>query len=167
VSTDQQDDHHDDAVDLLMATARLMTAVVAHTLGDLDQSVSVPQLRVMVMLHDRGPLNLTAIAEGLGVNPSNATRTCDRLVAAGLGRRRADPDDGRAVAVTLTAKGRRLVDSLLDARRAVLVELVRHLSDPEQKRLARGLSGFLESVDRTASDAGVHVGDSSLLTWIR
>ena len=164
---DTHPDDHREAVDLLMTTSRLMTAVVARTLAGVDQTVSVPQLRVLVMLDSDGPMNLTTIADGLGVNPSNATRTCDRLVTAGLVRRRADPRDGRAVSVALTAKGRRLVDSLMDARRLVLEDLVQHLTVTELRRLARGLTGFLGGVERTADDAGVKVGDSTLLTWIR
>jgi len=160
-------DEHREAVDALMATSRLMTAVVARTLADVDQSVSVPQLRVLVMLHGEGPMNLTAIAEGLGVNPSNASRTCDQLVAAALVRRQEDARDRRAISVDLTAKGRRLVDSLMDARRAAIEDLVQHLSSTELKRLARGLAAFLDTVDGTGKDGGLQGGESSLLHWIR
>ena len=41
-----------------------------------DNVVTVPQFRGFVMLHTRGPLNLAAVAAGLDVNPSNASRTC-------------------------------------------------------------------------------------------
>ena len=55
----------------------------------MDTTVSVPQMRVLVLLWTGEPLNLSAVAEGLGVNASNASRTCDRLVAAGLVERAA------------------------------------------------------------------------------
>ncbi|HEU5036586.1 MAG TPA: MarR family transcriptional regulator [Nocardioides sp.] len=154
----------DEAVELLMATSRLMTAIVARTLADVHQSVTVPQLRVLVMLHGQGPMNLTPIAAALGVNPSNATRTCDRLVAAGLVRREADPSDRRTVAVTLTPKGRRLVDSLLDARRAVLAEVAGHLRPADRRALTKGLGAFLDAVPQTSQD---HDDGGALLTWVR
>jgi len=47
------------------------------------------------MIASRGPLNLRSVADGLGVHPSNTTRTCDRLVATGLLTRRDDPADRR------------------------------------------------------------------------
>ena len=49
-------------------------------LESVDPTVSVPQMRALVLLWTGEPLNLSAVAEGLGVNASNASRTCDRLV---------------------------------------------------------------------------------------
>jgi DNA-binding MarR family transcriptional regulator len=71
------------ATEALLALSRTMTAVLARTLGRVA-TVSVPQLRVLVLLDTRGPMNPKALAENLGVNASNASRTCEQLVAAGL-----------------------------------------------------------------------------------
>ena len=155
-----------DAVDTLMDVSRLMTAVVARTLATVHEAVSVPQLRVLVMLHSDGPKKLGSIAEGLGVNPSNATRTADRLVEGGLARRRTDPEDRRVVVVTLTAKGRRLVDSLLDSRRRMFEELVAPMAPDEREVLARGLAAFLTAIEEADGD-GDDEGRAAILHWIR
>ena len=68
----------------LMLASRAVAAAMVRSLESVDASVSVPQMRVLVLLWTGEPLNLSAVAEGLGVNASNASRTCDRLVAAGL-----------------------------------------------------------------------------------
>src|SRR5690348_7735059 len=92
-----------------MLAARALVAISAQSLAAVDDIVTAPQLRVLVMVASRGPLNLAAVARGLGVHPSNATRACDRLVSAGLLDRRDDPDDRRNLLLQLTEEGRRLV----------------------------------------------------------
>jgi DNA-binding MarR family transcriptional regulator len=52
------------------------------------------------------------VAGALDVNPSNASRTCDRLMKAGLLDRRESPDDRRNVTLTLTEAGTWLVDKV-------------------------------------------------------
>ncbi len=149
-----------------MATSRLMTAVVARTLMDLNDAVSVPQLRVLVMLSYRAPLNLTAIAQGLGVNASNASRTCEKLVVSGLVAREEDPADRRQVALALTASGRRLVGSLMESRRVILDEIVGQLSQVEQRRLVSGLTAFMVAANGSGLSTSPD-GSESVIPWIR
>jgi DNA-binding MarR family transcriptional regulator len=155
------------ATDALMATSRLMTAVVARTLADVDESITVPQFRVLVMLYFEESLNLGKIAEGLGLNPSNASRACDKLVTAKLVRREDDDRDRRHVAISLTAKGRRLLDSLMHLRRRLLDELVAEMSPADQRRLAKGLSALLAVLgdEDPSTRLGTRHGD--LLQWVR
>ena len=160
----REDADRDAAVETLLSASRLMTALVAQTLANVEDSVSVPQLRVLVMLQYEGPMNLTSIAEGLGVNPSNASRTCDKLAAAGLVERRDDQRDRRHLSISLTAKGRGLVDSLMDDRRALLDEIVGEMKPADQRRLARALDAFLGAADRSNGNL---VGHGAILHWMR
>ena len=41
---------------------RALVGVAAASITDVDDVVTVPQLRVLVMLHTRGPMNLAAVA---------------------------------------------------------------------------------------------------------
>ncbi|HEY0644178.1 MAG TPA: MarR family transcriptional regulator, partial [Nocardioides sp.] len=72
------------ATEAMMPVSRTMTAIVARTLSEMKRDITVPQLRVLVLLNSRGQMNLSALAEHLDVNPSNASRTCDQLVNEGL-----------------------------------------------------------------------------------
>ncbi len=153
------------ATEVLMAASRLMTAVVARTMGAVDESVSVPQLRVMVMLSRAAPMNLTAVAQGLGVNASNASRTIDKLVTSGLVARDADPVDRRQVSLALTASGLQLVQSLMAARRAILDEIVGQLKPVEQRRLTQALGAFLAADESGPNPSSVD--GESLVSWIR
>jgi DNA-binding MarR family transcriptional regulator len=153
--------------DALMAMSRFMTAVVARTLADLDDAVNVSQLRILVMLHYESPVNRTTIAEGLGVDRSNASRPCDKLVRARLIRRSDDEVDRRNVALSLTPKGRRLIDSLMDRRREILGELVSEMKPGDREHLSAGLSAFLELVERHHDDELVGMPPGAILHWIR
>jgi DNA-binding MarR family transcriptional regulator len=155
------------AADALLATSRVMTAVVARTLADVPESITVPQLRLLVMLDSRGAIGPGAVAEGLGVNPSNATRTCDKLVDARLVKRSTDPDDRRRGILELTDRGRALVSSLMGARRLLLDDLVSQMSASAQREMASGLEAFLDVVDR-GLDADI-LGESggSIISWLR
>ena len=71
-----------------MLASRAVLAAAVRALESVDRSVTVPQMRVLVLLWTGEPLNLSAVTEGLGVNASNASRTCDRLVNGGARRPR-------------------------------------------------------------------------------
>lgn len=64
----------------VMRATRVLVAVTAQSVAELDERVTLPQLRILVVVAIRGPQNLTAVARSLGVHFSNATRACDKLV---------------------------------------------------------------------------------------
>ncbi len=74
-----------------MAAARALVGLTAESIARVDDVVTVPQLRVLVLTSMQGALNLGAVAEAPGVHASNATRTVDRLVVAGSIDRRTPP----------------------------------------------------------------------------
>jgi DNA-binding MarR family transcriptional regulator len=158
-------DGSDGEVDMaaLMDTTRILTAVVAHSLATLNATVSVPQLRVLVMIDTQGPLNLSAVADGLGVNASNASRTCERLVGAGLLDRRPDERDRRSVVLRLTRRGQRLVDTVVRQREAMLAQIVSRMSPDQQQRLSESLGAFVTAASDVSSGGQLRDGDGHLL----
>jgi hypothetical protein len=57
-------------VDAVMLAMRVLVAVTAQSVAELDERVTLPQLRVLVVIASRGPQNLAAVAQGLGVHSS-------------------------------------------------------------------------------------------------
>jgi DNA-binding MarR family transcriptional regulator len=78
----------------------------------------------------------------MGVHPSNATRACDRLVAAGLLDRRDNPADRRHLLLALTDAGRDLVDGVMDRRRAAIGQILRRMPPEDRAQLATVLTRF-------------------------
>ncbi|HEU0088728.1 MAG TPA: MarR family winged helix-turn-helix transcriptional regulator [Pseudonocardiaceae bacterium] len=107
--------------------------------------MTLPQLRVLVMVASSGPLNLAAVADGLGVHPSNATRACDRLVTAGLLDRRDNPDDRRNLVLGLTGAGQRLVEELMSSRRKAIEKVVARMPAEHRRGLVVALRSFVEA----------------------
>jgi DNA-binding MarR family transcriptional regulator len=129
-------------VEAVLCALRALVGVAAASIAEVDDVVTVPQLRVLVMLHTRGPMNLAAVAGALEVNPSNASRACDRLSKAGLIDRRDSSTDRRNVTLTLTEGGRQLVDKVIRHRRAAITRALRKMPAPQRERLAEDLSAF-------------------------
>jgi DNA-binding MarR family transcriptional regulator len=126
----------------LMLASRAVAAVIVRSLGAVDPGISPTQMRVLVILWSGDHLNLTAIAASLGVNSSNASRTCERLVSAGLVARGEFAEDRRQRMFTLTTRGRNLVDALLARREAELAEIVARMSEGDRVQLMRALAPF-------------------------
>jgi DNA-binding MarR family transcriptional regulator len=76
------------------------------------------------------------LSEVLRLTDSGATRLVERLVAAGLLRRRAGTD-GRTRVLTLTAAGRRTATRLLAERQERLAEVLAPLGDAQRRTLER------------------------------
>lgn len=92
------------------------------------------------------PYALTAgqLASQTHVTSGTMTNRIDRLESRGLVSRESDPDDRRAVLVTLTAEGRAHVDGALADLVESEAEVLRTLSKADQRELAsllRSLAG--------------------------
>ncbi|MGH3241755.1 MAG: MarR family transcriptional regulator, partial [Spirillospora sp.] len=96
----------DEVTSAVLTASRLLVAISVRSLAAVEDAVTLPQFRLLVVLSTRGPLKLVTLAGLLEVNPSTAMRMVDRLAAAGLLDRQASPDSGREVRIQLTAAGR-------------------------------------------------------------
>lgn len=139
-------------VDAVLRASRALVGIAATSLAAVEDVVTVPQWRVLVLLHTRGPMNLASVAAVLDVNPSNASRTCDRLTKAGLLDRREAELDRRNVKLTLTAAGRRLVQKVIRQRRTAIEKVLNKMAVTDRERLAAALATFAEAAGEAADD---------------
>ncbi|KIE25949.1 MarR family transcriptional regulator [Streptomyces sp. MUSC 125] len=132
-----------DAVTRAVLTAsRLLVAVSARSLAEVEERVTLPQFRMLVVLSIRGTTKLVALAELLQVAPSTAMRMVDRLIAAGLADRRTNPDNRRETLLQLTEEGRRTVEDVTARRRAEIAEIVEGLGPTQRLALIEALNAF-------------------------
>jgi DNA-binding MarR family transcriptional regulator len=82
----------------------------------------------------------------LMLTSSGTTKRLDKLEEAGLIARGPDPNDRRAILITLTAKGKDLIDGVTAAHLANEASLLEGLSDVEQRDLAALLRKLLVSL---------------------
>ncbi|GAA0380041.1 MarR family transcriptional regulator [Microbispora corallina] len=142
----------------VLTASRLLVAVSARSLAAVEDRVTLPQFRMLVVIA-QGEATLVRLADRLGVNPSTAMRMVDRLSATRLVRREVNPNDRRETLVGLTPEGRRIVEEVT-ARRTAEITAILGRMPPEQRRA-------LVVAMRAFSEAGGEppAGGSSPLGW--
>jgi MarR family transcriptional regulator, organic hydroperoxide resistance regulator len=89
---------------LLIQVCKAHRAHAGSLLGALGMHPG--QEMILVALWREGELNLSELAERLGVQPPTVTRMVQRMEASGLVERCADPSDQRVSRVRASARGR-------------------------------------------------------------
>jgi DNA-binding MarR family transcriptional regulator len=130
-------------VEAVLAGTRAVGAIIAESLASVEETVTMPQLRVLILTGFEQQ-SMSSIAEDLGVHASNATRTCERLVQAGLLDRATDPEDRRRVILSPTPAGERLLAQVMERRRERVVEIMEQMSREDRAALASSLAAFTE-----------------------
>jgi DNA-binding MarR family transcriptional regulator len=133
----------DGLADAMVGVSRVMVAMTARSVAQLDVEVTLVQYRALVLLAGAGPTRTGDLAAALGVAPSTATRTCDRLVRKGLVQRYRRPVDRRVTWITLAPPGRDLVGTVMRRRRAAVAELVGGLRLDDPTPLVEMLEAFV------------------------
>ena len=104
-----------------------------------------------------GPRTVGSLAERLGVTQQAASKAVVDLERRGYVRRDADPDDGRARRVALTARGEAAIDAGRRHRAAVEAELAEQLGPRRVEEARRTLVDALEAFGGAAAVRGRRV----------
>src|SRR5918911_4789200 len=137
-----QEDELDAAVDETLTASRALMGLVARSLAEVLEQVTLPQYRVLVVLCAAGPLRSGELAERLGVHQSTLTRTADRLVAQGLIQRDPSPDSRREIRVSLTDRGQDMVVQVMRQRWNDIRKILGSVSEQDRKVILTGFREF-------------------------
>ncbi|MFG2531079.1 MarR family winged helix-turn-helix transcriptional regulator [Streptomyces sp. NPDC048516] len=135
----------EEVIAAVLTASRLLVGISARSLGRIAPSLTLPQLRALVVLDGRGPVKLAALAGALGVNPSTAMRMADRLEAAGSLTRQTNPANRREVVLSLTEEGRCLVARVLAGRHPEIAEIVARLPAAQRAGLIDSLRALTDA----------------------
>ncbi len=147
------DESLDMITDALLTASRLLVAISAHSIAEVDENITFPQFRALVILSNEGPINLATLAGLLGVQPSATGRMVDRLVAAGLIDRLPHPTSRRELLAALTERGREVVQHVTARRRAEIAQIVEKMPSLER----HGLVGALKAFTAAGGEPDVHL----------
>jgi len=131
----------------LVTTARRVVSVYGPVLEPLG--LTHPQYLVMLALWERSPRRVRDLAGALYLEPATLSPLLKRLEAAGLIERRRDPDDDRALAVSLTASGVALRERALAVPGQIMERL--GVGIPELERARDALNGILAATGASTS----------------
>ena len=97
--------------------------------------LTLPQFDVLAQLHRRGAMTPGQLTRELLVTAGNLTGIVERLVRMGLVSRHRVPEDGRAVRVRLTPRGRQLIARAIPRHKREVAALLSVLPAGELRRL--------------------------------
>lgn len=140
----------DRLVEDLLALWRLLRAST-HPVRRAE--ITPEQYWLLRLLHRRGPMSISELAEVLGVTGSSITTACKRLEKAGLVKRERQGDgcDERVVLAVLTAQGVEQIEAWQQERREMLSHMLSPLTQQEQDELQRLIERVLEVSEQTTT----------------
>lgn len=125
------------ALDGFIKLMRAADSINAHLARQIEAaSLTMGQFGVLEALLHLGPMNQCDLGAKLLRSGSNVTMVLDNLQRRGLVRRTRRKDDRRAIEVSLTAQGRRLIADLFPTHARRITRLFGALSPRDQRRLA-------------------------------
>ncbi len=131
---------------LLFIPYRFLESVVLTALRENGHDLPLSEARVFARIQPEGS-RMSELAEAAQLTKQTLTSIVDRLERAGYVARRPDPADGRARLVTITDKGRELVDLSIPVVAEVEAAWQRHLGPDETAHLRRILTELREITD--------------------
>jgi DNA-binding MarR family transcriptional regulator len=115
-------------------------------------SVSPGRIRLLGVLHCKGPKMMSALGDELGVTPRNVTTLVDGLEAEGLVQRGPHPTDRRATVVGLTPQGTAMACGFVASYTEKIAELFRDLPEADQRELLRLMESLLGALRQRGQD---------------
>jgi DNA-binding MarR family transcriptional regulator len=115
---------------------------LAHTRNTMDRAAYL----LLNRLDLEGPMGVKALAEGMGIDSSTVTRQVAPLVESGLVKRTSHPEDGRAVVLALSPRGRTRLTEVRESRRALMELITQAWTDSERAIFCELLARFNSSL---------------------
>jgi DNA-binding MarR family transcriptional regulator len=131
-----------DPEDATLTASRALLGVVARSVSDVLEMVSLPQFRILVVIASSGPLRMGALARRVGSTPSTLSRAIDRLESGGWVRREQSPDSRREILIHLSPHGEQLVAHVTDRRRREISEVLEQLKPDDRAAVGRAFALF-------------------------
>jgi DNA-binding MarR family transcriptional regulator len=116
-----------------------------------DQELGVPpgQLSALSVLVFGGERTIAELAQTEQVTSPTMTRIVDGLERAGLAKRHPHPDDGRAMLVRATAKGRRIMERGRRNRVQLITGLLQGMPPDDLAAVARATAALAYALEPT------------------
>jgi MarR family transcriptional regulator, organic hydroperoxide resistance regulator len=124
---------------IIEAQRRMNRVIRERTLDSwVKLNLTIPQLKSLFYISRHGKVNLSGLASGIRVTPANVTGIVDRLVEQGLLTRAPDPDDRRVSWLSVTDKGKTLINDLREGRAQEMRRILDKLTEEELAMVAHG-----------------------------
>jgi len=109
--------------------------------------LSLPQYKMLYLLNKEGPQKVSQLAMALGNTPAAVTGLADKLFAEGHIQRERAESDRRVVYVSITEKGRHMLDEVKETQEEIFQTFFDKLPDEDIHHLKRIFSQLLANMD--------------------
>ncbi|HEX4983533.1 MAG TPA: MarR family transcriptional regulator [Ilumatobacteraceae bacterium] len=151
-TTREENEELDSVTDAVLLASRALVAVASRSIASVDEAVTLPQFRALVVLDSNGgQRRVGELAHELRISPSTATRLCDRLVRKRLVRRDVDPTNRREVAISLSSRGRDLVRAVTERRRVEIASIMSKVPPAQRATIIDALTAFRDAAGEDPS----------------
>jgi DNA-binding MarR family transcriptional regulator len=131
-----------------MLFRKLFPAIPRKELLELD--MTMPQLKIMLLLYINGPMRMGSLASDLQVTLATATGLVDRLVERDMVTRESQPDDRRVVLCRLSDQGHKTISRIWETARNNSRKLLESLDTGTLRTLAGVLQTMLDTAGGAA-----------------
>lgn len=107
---------------------------------------SMAQFFLLMRVFYKKQCGISNLSEHMEITAAAASQMVDKLVQAGLLERAEDPQDRRVKQVTLSAKGRRLIEKSIEERFRWLDSIIHGLSSQERATVGEALDILTRAV---------------------
>jgi DNA-binding MarR family transcriptional regulator len=107
---------------------------------------SMPQFFLLMQVYYKKQCGISDLSEHMEITLAAASQTVEKLVQSGLLDRAEDPSDRRAKQITLSVKGRDLIEKSITARFRWVDDLVKTMSAIDRVKVHEALAVLTEAV---------------------
>jgi DNA-binding MarR family transcriptional regulator len=118
-------------------------------------TMSYARLKLIGMLHVRGPMIMSELGARLDVSARNITKLVDALEHEGLVRRVAHCTDRRATVIENTPEGRKVGEKVWGEHRRAMATLFDELSEVDRADLLRTVTRLHAALERRMREGGL------------
>jgi len=104
-----------------------------------DTGLSMQQFSIVMQLHHHGPASISDIGDRFETTSAAASQLAEKLVQSGYLERTEDPNDRRTRLLSLSPKGRDLIEQGMRARYHWVDGLALYLSPEEMHKISEAL----------------------------
>lgn len=114
--------------------------------------LSMPQFSILMQLHYRGDFSISEVSERFGISVPAASQLVEKLVQAGYLERAEDPNDRRARLLSLSTKGKKLIEQGFKRRYRWIDKLMSLLNSEERAKVVDGLTILSTAVQKNEQE---------------
>jgi DNA-binding MarR family transcriptional regulator len=132
----------------LRAVIGKLSRRLRHTSAGAAAGLTPTRISVLLAVARQGPIRISSLADGEGINPTMLSRVIADLAEAGLLERVSDQGDRRAAWVTATPAGKRVSERMRRERTDALNAGLDSLTDANRRQVEQAISALEELAEQ-------------------